>query len=184
MTDDLTKLIIQAQNGNKDAFGEIYRLFLKRIYRFIYYSVYDYEPAQDLTQNTFLKAWRSLSSFSPNRGSFQAFLFTIARNVVIDYYREQKAHRSVSYDKVDDVLASENSEEALYTEEKKKFVYEALSILNDLEKQMIILRYFEELQIGEIAIILGMREGATRVRIHRILKRLRKYLQEEKQYGS
>src|SRR5690242_18012889 len=89
--DDLEQLIHQAQQGEKEAFGQIYRLFYKRIYRFCRVHLYDDETAADLTQETFVKAWKALPSFSFKQGgSFQAFLFRIARNLLIDKSRKKR----------------------------------------------------------------------------------------------
>lgn len=174
MQDDLSKLILRAQRGEKEAFGEIYNLFIKRIFRFVYFSVRDHELAQDLTQNTFLRAWRSIGNFSLARGSFQAFLFTIARNLVIDWQRKKK---EISLEKIGEHVLYENPEEDVEREYEKRIVWQAISKLEERDKQIVVLRYFEELTFFEIAKILGKKEGAVRVRIHRVLKKLKNYLE-------
>lgn len=173
MQDDLATLISQAQRGEKDAFGEIYKLFLKRIFRFIYFSVHDREVAADLTQNTFLRAWRAIQTFSLAKGSFQAFLFTIARNLAIDWQRKKKP---LPLEKIGEYEASDNLEENFERREKSQLVRQVLDKLGERDKQIIILRYFEELTFFEIAKILGKKEGAVRVRVHRVLKKLKSFL--------
>lgn len=177
MADDLSKLITRAQRKDRDAFGEIYNLFLKRIYRFVYFSVRDQKLAEDITQDTFLRAWRSLASFSLSRGSFQAFLFAIARNLVIDWYRKKK---EISLEAIADPSYQEHVDEKIIQDEQKQQLNRALVKLKFLERQIVTLRYFEELSFFEIGKVVHLSEGAVRVRLHRILKQLKKYLEEDK----
>ena len=176
MEDDLSKLIVRAQRKDKDAFGQIYNLFLKRIYRFVYFSVHNHEQAEDITQNTFLRAWRSLVSFSTSRGSFQAFLFAIARNLVIDWYRKKK---EISLEAITDPSYQEDTSEKITQDEEKQQLNRVLSKLKFLERQIVTLRYFEELSFFEIGKVVHLSEGAVRVRLHRILKQLKIYLKEQ-----
>jgi len=174
--DDLSRLIRRSQEGDKDAFGEIYNLFLKRIFRFVYFSVRDRELAADLTQTTFLKAWQSIKKFSLQRGSFQAFLFTIARNLVIDHGRKKK---EVSLETIADFPSFENPEEDMERLSEKRRVLQALSKLDRQDREIVVFRYFEELSFSEIARVTGKREGAVRVKVHRVLKKLKEHLEQK-----
>ncbi|MBI2594181.1 RNA polymerase sigma factor [Candidatus Curtissbacteria bacterium] len=168
--DDLIKLITQAQAGDKDAFGQIYELFYPRIYRYCQFNL-DRELAQDLCQETFLRAWKALPSFSHKKGgSFQAFLFKIARNLIIDFARKKKEFPLRDYQEIE---TNEELAEQTDREFEKERLGRALSQLADSERQIIILRYFEEMTVFEVAKIVGVREGALRVRVHRILKKLK-----------
>jgi len=169
----LKRLIIRAKGGDKDAFGEIYNLFLKQIFRYIYFSTRNYELAQDLTQNTFFKAWRALPSISVYRGSFKAFLFTIARNLVIDWSRSKK---ELPLETIENFPSFEDPQEDLIRKEARVVVLQALSRLEEDEKQLITLRFFEEFEYGEIAKVVGKKEGTVRVTTHRILKKLKNYI--------
>lgn len=171
----LNKLIQRAQEGDKDAFGQIYNLFLKQIFRFLYFSVRNFELAEDLTQNTFFKVWRALPSFSISRGSFRAYLFAIARNLAIDESRKKK---EVSLEAISNYPSKEDPEEEVQSKETQKVVWEALSNLKEEDKQIVVLRFFEGLEYAEIARALGKKEGAVRVGLHRILRKLRKFLKE------
>lgn len=177
MQTDLEKLVDKAKGGNKNAFGEIYKIYVKKIYRFIYYLVYDRELAEDLTQLVFLKAWKSLPSFSPERGTLQAYLYTIARNLVIDYQRRKK---ELPLDKVDEPAATFDIDDRVIQAENKRTVSKLLATLDTEERQLIIWRYFEELKFSEIAQILDQTEGNVRVRVHRILKKLKERTAGEK----
>src|SRR4030088_1611401 len=104
--DDLEDLIHKAQTGDHKAYGEIYKLFYKRIYRYCHINVYDEAIAADICQETFVKAWRSLPSFSlKNGGSLQAYLFRIARNLIIDLSRKKQ---EVSIELAENIATVEN----------------------------------------------------------------------------
>lgn len=172
----MEKLITRAQQGEKDAFGEIYLLFYKKVWRFIYFSFWDKEQTSDLTQNTFIKLWKSLPSFNVERGSLQAYIFTIARNLIIDESRKKKESL---LDEALEIPSKENLEEDLDRKEAAERVQKALANLEPEEKQIIILRYFEDLAFADISKILKTKEGALRVRVHRILEKLKEELKNE-----
>lgn len=173
--DELTKLIERAQEGERDAFGKIYNLFYRRIFRFCKFNVAQETDAQDLCQETFLRAYRHLSTFSERKGgSFQAYLFKIARNLIIDARRKKK---DVPLKDWHDVEKADDLGEEIDKEFRKQNLQEAIAKLPESERQIVILRYFEEMTTTEVAEVVGMREGALRVRSHRILKKLKELLE-------
>lgn len=181
MGNDISDLIARAQKGDKDAYGEIYKIFVKRIYRFINFLVWDRQLAEDFTQETFFKGWKSITSFQEKKGaSFQAFLFAIARNLVIDWQRKKK---DLPIYEGMDFVSEEDSESDIRRSEEQKMVWDALYELEFKERHIVVLRYFEELSFCEIAKVVGVREGALRVRVHRSIAKLKKIL-EDKQNGN
>lgn len=169
--DDLNNLILRAQRGDKDAYGELYNIFYRRIYRYCFVNVKDVEQSQDICQETFIKAWRSLPSFTLSKGgSFQAYLFRIARNMIIDLSRKRK---DVSIEEIAEIESKDNLEKELDKESDLKMIHNALDKLEDTDKQILVLRFFEEMTFEEIAGVTGLNEGALRVRVHRILKKLK-----------
>lgn len=172
--DDLSDLITRAQEGDKDAFGEIYQLFYRRIYRYCLFNTAKHETAQDLCQETFFRAWKSLSAFSQKGGSFQAYLFKIARNLIIDLARKKKEVPLENYDEPDN---RQSPDKSIERQDDIKKVRNALLKLDFVERQIIILRYFEEMTTAETARAIGLREGALRVRTHRVLKKLKNILE-------
>lgn len=168
------ELLILSQKGDKDAFGRIYQIFNKRIYRYCYFNLGNSHLAEDICQETFLKAWKNLSSISLSAGgSLQAYLFRIARNCIIDLSRKKK---ELPLEKAEHIEARDTLDEDIDRQEKIKQVREALSSLKEEEKQLIILRYFEELSFVEVAKVLNTKEGALRVKTHRVLKKLKDIL--------
>lgn len=172
MPDGYEHLVRKAKKGDKDAFGDLYKLFLNRIYRFVYYLVGDEFLAEDITQNTFLKAWNWLPNFSLSRGTFQSFLFTVARNLVIDNQRKKKEF-SLELQDGEALKSEEDLEEKVAKVEEAEALQKALSQLSTFDRQLVILRYFEELSFNEVSDIVGKKEGSIRVRVHRALAELR-----------
>lgn len=166
---NLERLITEARRGNKDAFGEIYNLFLDKIYRYVYFSVKNREIAEDVTQETFFKCWKALPTFSEKKGTLSSFLFAIARNLIIDLSRKKRA---VSLELVKDyqLIDAKKVDEDIIQEEENTLLAEALSKLEEKEKHMVVLRFFEELSFAEIGKIMGKREVTVRVALHRIIK--------------
>ncbi|MBI3397146.1 RNA polymerase sigma factor [Candidatus Woesebacteria bacterium] len=130
-----------------------------------------------MVQDTFLRAWNSLKNFSHDRGTFQSFLYTIARNLVIDTQRKKK-HLSLDGENVPEVESSENLFDKLTKSEDIRTAHKALLHLPEEERRLLVLRYFEDFSYSEIANIVGLEEGNVRVKVHRLLKTLRGFLEE------
>lgn len=172
--ESLNDLVQKACKGNKEAYGEIYKLYYRKIYRWCRINLKNEEAAQDLTQETFLKAWHALPSFSFGSGSsIQAFLFKIARNRLIDLSRKKK---ELALNEAFEIESEDDIEEELDRKNNIETVQKALSKLDEEERHMVVLRFFEEMSNKEIAHILGSKEGAVRVRLHRILKKLKEII--------
>lgn len=173
--EELTEVIEKAKAGDKNAFKIIYETFYQRIYRYCSLNLNNDDTAQDVCQETFIKAWKSLPTFTLEKGgTMQAFLFRIARNLIIDLSRKKKAYQLKEYQAV------ETNEDFLEDFDRKQNVAnlkKALAELDEKERQIIILRYFEELSTEETAKIIGMNGGALRVRTHRVLKKLKEILE-------
>ena len=160
-------------------FIELYDAYHAGLYRFLLLRVGRVETAQDLTSETFLKAWKALSI----RGVVahpQAYLYRIATTTLADYYRK---HGKEVF--VDDEFLAKNLDNVAKNATINDFadpvelarVYRALSQLPDDYATVITLRYVEDLPHGEIATAMGKSEGAVRVLLTRALKALREHLE-------
>ncbi len=166
--------------GDVKAFGEVYDLYIKRIFRFVYFKVPTKQEAEDITSEVFLRAWKYLQE---NRVEYiRAFLYQIARNAVMDFYREQ-AKMDITRD--EGVLENiEDDNDLVGTIELKADlaeVLEALKLLKDEYQEVVIMKYLDDMSTKEIASVLRKKPGSVRVQIHRALNALREQLEDQKQ---
>lgn len=172
MEEDLKVLIKKAQDGDKESFGKLYKEYYKKIYRYCSFNCYDSLAAQDICQETFVKAWKSLKSFKTDQEnwSLQAFLFKIARNLIIDRSREKKDVSIEDHEEIEEMID-------LYADFDRQSnvsrVRQAISKLEEVERQIVVLRFFEEMDSKEVAKILNINDGALRVRQSRIMQKLK-----------
>lgn len=168
-----------------EAFGMVYDAYVKQIYRFVYFKVSSAEQAEDLTSETFLKAWQYLKE-KREVPHLQALLYSIARSVVIDHYRRTACERGDV--PADDERLSELAEagsEKLLREVETKFdmtrVIEKLRGLKDEYRDVVIMRYLDEMTTGEIAEALGKSASNVRVLLHRATKALTDAIEHERE---
>jgi RNA polymerase sigma-70 factor (ECF subfamily) len=164
-----------------EAFGELYDLYNDRIYRFILFKVGSKEEAQDLTAETFLKCWNHISRNKPIV-NLNALLYSIGRNLVIDYYRKQKAEKEISSDEILEIIPDAKAEKVLKNinvRSESEAVFKAMDKIDGKYKEILILKFIDELTNNEISEITGMPEGNVRVTAHRATEALKKVLNEQ-----
>lgn len=163
-------------------FSKIYDQYIEKIYRFIFLKVNSQEIAQDLTSETFLRGWEAFKkSHNPTKNNQKienppAFLYQIARNLVIDHYREKGKFRVVPVELTPIVDPSRNLEEEAMRKSDFHMVRMALTELKENYQNVIIWHYLDDLPIPEVAKLLDRSEEATRVLLHRALESLRRKL--------
>lgn len=164
-------LIKKAQAGDGAAFGELYDTYIKRIYDFVYYKTMHKQTAEDLTSDVFFKALRKIDTFNVNKGTLQAWLYQIARNTVIDHYRTSKPS-----DNIDDVWGLSSSEDVETDIDNKVLlekVQKHLQKFSAEQREIVLLRLWDELSYQEIADIVGKSPDACKVSFSRSLSKLR-----------
>lgn len=171
-------LVRQARSGDSEAFGQLYDACVERVYRYIYFRVSHEETAEDLTSQVFLKAWENLDRYKAGGSPFIAWLYTIARNLVIDHYRSQKEFVSL-----EDVTLSAPEEQNPVDQTELRFelqaLRDALQFLTDDQQEVLILKFIVGLPNDSIARMMKKQEGAVRALQMRGLQTLAKYLQAE-----
>ncbi len=178
------KLIEKAKKGQNEAFAQLYDKYVERIFRFIYLKTFHKADSEDLTQQVFLKAFQNIKKYSYQGFPFSSWLYKIALNVVIDYYRQNKSEEI----KVSDLLFELKEEGNLNPWEKFDYGLEIEKVKQIIKKlpqdqqDVLILKFVNDLNNKEIAEILNKSEGAIRVIQHRALKQLKDYF--EKYYES
>ena len=173
---EITRLVEWAADGGVEAFGELYSIYLDKIYRYVFYQVRDRMMAEDLVQEIFLKVWKALGGYRRERSSFSTWIYRIAHNHVIDYFRTRRQHLAL-----DEVMpaAIGNPEQEAEAKLMQQELAQAISYLPPQQRQVIILKFIEGLDNQEVAQIMRKRQGAIRVMQMRALGALRQKLSSE-----
>lgn len=169
-------VVLRALQGNKEAFGYIFDKYSKKIYRFILFKVSKHELAEDLSSQVFLQVWEHILNKNKIK-NLQAFIYQVARNKVVDYYRsKEKEELPLIYEESEKIIGKILDGEEIFN---KEFDNEALlGMINKLKgnyREVIILKYIEDLSISEIAQILEKSKVNVRVLLHRALKEIKKF---------
>jgi len=169
-------------NNPRENFSQIYDQCVDKIYRFIFLKVSSQEIAEDLCSETFLKGWQSFKDNNKEIKNPQAFLYQIARNLIVDHYREKGRTQIVSADCVPITDPKIALEENALLESDLNEIKAVLVNLKEEYQEVVIWRYIEDLTIPEIAKMLDKKEGTVRVLLHRALKSLKKEVENKREY--
>lgn len=182
MNDDINQIIDRIRSGDEDAFAEIVKIYLSPIYNFVYRLVGDRDLAEDLAQETFVKAWRNLKRFDQKR-KFKTWLFTIAKNTAYDWLKKKKEipFSSFADEEGENWLESVAADDILPDEiiERSDLAEEMEEIIKKLPvhyRAILLLHYKEDFTLHEIAEILGEPYNTIKSRHQRGLARLKKKL--------
>lgn len=172
------ELIALAKGGEAEAFGELYRRYLDPIYRYVQVRVSDDSLAEDLSEMVFLRAFETLGSYRERGHPFSAFLYRVARNLVVDHYRRRE---ELSLEHAPEQAGPMDVAGEVARREQLRSVQAALAKLPEDHQEVIRLRVVLGLPTAEAATWMGRSEGAVRVLLHRALKSLRERLGDAEQ---
>jgi len=172
-------LVKQAQAGDADAFGALYERYAQTIFRFLFAQLSNRWDAEDLTSDVFLRAWHSLPRYRERSFPFSAYLFRIARNVLIDHYRHSGRREVFSTDDLSGFADDRAfSGKIVATKFEHQELYKNLGKLRENYRTVLVLRFLNELSPKETAQVMRRSEGAVRVLQHRALAALRKMIEK------
>ncbi len=173
-----------AQERDDVPFAELFRAEYSTVYRYFYYRTGSRTMSEDLTQETFVRAYRAFARFDPSRASSATWLLTIARRLFVDEWRRTSQHVYAETEVPESVAGEESPEAELCRRETNAALYRAMAMLSERERHLIALKYAAGLRNREIARILGKSERHTAVLLCRTLAKLRKILEKEGVYES
>ena len=182
---DESRLVCLAQQGDHEKFTRLYDAYVERIYRYVYFRVDDDSLAEDITSQVFLKVWEKLDTYKAGQSPFMAWIYRIAHNAVIDYYRTKKTVIPLRSASAVELSHSDETDEKLDSQIQSQKLREALRELTKDQQQVLILKFVSGFSTTEIAKQLRKREGAIRALQMRALQGLAKCpgLQREQSYA-
>ncbi len=172
------RLVDQAKSGDTEAFAQLYDAYAERVSRYVYFRVSEDYEMEDLVSQVFLKAWENLEHYKTGSSPFVAWLYTIARNLVIDHYRTAKKTLPL-----EEVMALPSDRNMPDEEVQARFDLEelrdALQFLTVDQQQALVLKYIAGLSNESIAKVMNKQEGTVRGLQMRGLQTLAKYMKEK-----
>jgi RNA polymerase sigma-70 factor (ECF subfamily) len=168
---DVDALIARCLDGDQTAWEEIVRLHRRKVFNIAYKFVGRHDQAEDLTQEVFLKLYKSLDTFD-RRANFQTWLISVSRNLCIDHYRSVRKEREVVNREIDPAELTPPSNErsaqsVLEQRDRVRLLRRALDKLPPALRTAVLLRDIQELSYQEIAQRLALPEGTVKSRINR-----------------
>jgi RNA polymerase sigma-70 factor, ECF subfamily len=195
MDDNLAQLIRRAKEGEEEASEELFTIYYTPVYRYLYLRLAHKDDAVDLTQDVFIRAWRALPRYEIRGTPILAWLFTIARTTLYDHTRKKKRRPEVYLEEVSlaQIHALEDAHSRQYTQKSesanerehsehesavRKRLTDALTILTEEQRDVILWHYIDGYAHADIAQFLGKKEGAVRTICSRARTRLHKHAEK------
>jgi RNA polymerase sigma-70 factor (ECF subfamily) len=168
-------LIKRAAGGDTESFGRLYDIYLEPIYRYVYHHVGESKTAEDIAQEVFIKAWKAIKSCRGKEKTFKTWLYRIAHNHTVDYFRCRRGESRIDDQNVVSQLDSPGTSlDEIDKEREISRVLSEMASLPDSQKQVVVLKFIEGLDNREVSRIMGKSQGAIRVLQVRALAGLRK----------
>src|SRR3972149_12076926 len=169
-------IVVGAIRGSTgEVFGRLYEQYLPRIFQYVNYRVGDRTTAEDLTSDIFNKALTNFTKFDPGKAAFSTWLFSIARNTVIDYYRKRSREQKLKNKEAKSgaTAFSASPEEELSRSEEARKLHDCLSLLKPTEQELISLKFSGEMTNREISRVTGLSESNVGTILCRAVRKLR-----------
>jgi RNA polymerase sigma-70 factor, ECF subfamily len=174
-------LLKQLNQGDNQAFLVVYDYFAPKIFRYIYYQVgRNKSLAEELAQQSFFKAWEYISSGKKPIENIQAFLYRVARNLVVDLWRsKQKESLPLLDELIETTEGSQRWQEEIDAKVSVEFLEKTLDNIHEQYREVLVMRYLQDMTVTEISKVLAKDKNNIYVLIHRATRALRKELEDK-----
>ncbi|MBD3330987.1 sigma-70 family RNA polymerase sigma factor [Candidatus Peregrinibacteria bacterium] len=174
--EEIEALVEKIKKGDQNSYSALYDIFIDPIYRYVYFRV-NKSDAEDLTETVFLKVWENIKKYKKGKASFSSWIFRIAHNLVVDYYRVNKNKLTSELTiNIPDYKREHNPIKVTENLMHQDVLRAAINKLKKNYQEIIILKFINECSNSEISDMLKKSEGSLRILQHRALKALRKEL--------
>ncbi|PWD99512.1 RNA polymerase sigma factor [Marinilabilia rubra] len=167
------QLVIQAKKGHTEAFSTLVDRYRQKVFQSAMGFLHNPDDAEDLTQEIFVKAWNALDGFD-QRSAFSTWLYRIAVNKAINVIRKNKIRSFIGLNEAgnEPFSTESNAEEAITVKEQKEEIKKAVDQLNNKQKKAFVLFYYQDLNMKEVAEVLGISQKAVESLVFRARKKL------------
>ena len=172
MTDEIR--IIKAARQDPKVFGELYKLYVEQVFRYLFSRIGNVHEAEDVTAQTFLAAFESFDKFRQD-GHFASWLFGIARNKAMDHFRRRD--RSSHVDEFNELPVEDNALARMIKTEQEEALSKLIQTLPEEDRELLRLRFLADMSYPEIARFLHRNEDAVKKTTYRLLARLHSQLE-------
>ncbi|HET7530686.1 MAG TPA: ECF subfamily RNA polymerase sigma factor, BldN family [Mycobacteriales bacterium] len=176
------QIVTRAQEGDAEAFGQLYDRYVDVVYRYVQYRVANAALAEDLTSETFLRALRRITSYTWQGRDFGAWLVTIARNLIADHYKSGRYRLELATSDLVEAGADrteDGPEDEVLAGITNAVLLEAVKRLNPEQQECISLRFLQGMSVAETAQIMGKNDGAIKALQYRAVKSLSRLLPQD-----
>jgi RNA polymerase sigma-70 factor (ECF subfamily) len=169
-------LLVEEAKKDLSRFAELYDRYVEQIYRYVYRRVSDQQVSEDLVSQTFYDALSHLKSYEFRGYPFSAWLYKIAHNNVLKWYRANSRVQSVDLEDISELKGDVDLVKEEIQREEKENVLKVLDCLEFEERELIRLKYFEDVSNMEIAQIMGITANNVGVKLYRALKKFKELI--------
>lgn len=179
----LVELISRAQrDGDPNAFDGLYKLYSDRVFRYLVARLSNADTAEEVTSQVFLRLLEKIGLYTiapkDNVAIFSAWLYRMAYNKMVDFLRKQKRSTNIELDKLEQFPDTARYTESVEFRFDFELLLQKLQLLNEQQRQVIMLRFIEGLNIAETAQVMQKSEGAIKALQHRSLENLKRFVQK------
>ena len=162
------------KNGDLQQASVLFERYHKRIFNFLARMTMDRDLAEDLTQNVFLRMIKYRNSYREGN-KFHSWIYQIARNAFSDHYQANKNRKSdfTEVDKMSETMS--DHEEGDAQEEREKILHRSMALLNEEQRELLVLTRFQQLKYEEVAVIMETTVANIKVKVHRAIAKLREH---------
>ena len=173
-------ILIRASQGDRDSFGQLYELYIERIFNYVYYRTGNLHDAEDLTARVFQRAMYHIENYTDRGVPFSAWLYRIAHNLVANWHRDRSRRQEIPLNDLPVVPSKEDRPEtSLVRSQEQDSLLRLIRQLPPERQNLLILKFVENLSNSEIGQIMGRSEGAVKSLYHRTLLSLRDELGDQ-----
>lgn len=171
--------LVQRSQNDMRAFSDLYDHYFPRVYKYVYYRVGERKVAEDLVSTIFLKVVERIDSYREKHGEFSPWLFRIAHNVVVDFYRDKARSEVPLEDSAVEIVSTQFTEQQVLERLSDEDLLAKVACLADREREIIGLKFGAGLSNGQIANLLNLSNNYVAVILYRAMKKLRQGIAEE-----